>query len=334
MACRDHISRPRGLGARGSIDEGGPGRIGEGRRGHSPTLGLARPDPGRPGRLVGGDRALGRPPPHPLPAVPDGDSRPGVGARADRGEGRADDRAGGRALLASGRSRRLAESLPDRGGPLGRPRFPSPWGSPKRRTRSGSAPGADSRPECSGGSCFSFQSSISPRHDTESGHVPILARTRARFGGAIPGGLPVRSADRLASGTPHPARGADLGDPHAGDFGGSHLGRRAAPGADRARRTLSVRRGPRRRLREAGALVPREHVRGVPVHRPAGSEDVPALVAAVLGLQSRRQPVSRRGPRRLGTPVRPTMSASSPTRAGSPRRISTIALRSNADMKQ
>ncbi len=139
-------------------------------------------------------------------------------------------------------------------------------------------------------------------HDTEYGHIPLLAAPGA---GSLAGILGHRGRRNFLSrswstewtalrlgGSTRPG----VACPAGGARGGRHSveppvsRHRSGDGPDRP---VPVRRGAGRRRRAAGPLVPRAHARDGPVHRTARSQDVSALVAAEPGVQSGRQPLPR-----------------------------------------
>ena len=102
--------------------------------------------------------------------------------------------------------------------------------------------------------------------------------------------------------------------PHCGgpDPAGSS-GRKSCPGAG-TRRSLPVLPGPPRRHRAAGGLVSGPHARVRPLHRTAGPEDFPALVARSLAFNRSGSPITARGCRTGSLALRTmSISAARPT---------------------
>ena len=266
---------------------------------------------------------VGRPPRDGLPAVPDGDGRPGAGpvalagrcvglwsaadvlrpGRASRA-GRRADRATGRFVVArpsiSRRRRRTsmlaraavrsltgARLSPWRPGSWLAVRDWSSWLTARHRV------GASCRRWIALGG-RGRRSSVWSRRRRRAAMVRSDAVRRLACAVAARLGGPARRRSRRDRSSPTPAR------------------RPARAGPSPRLRALPVRAGPDRRHRAAGRLVPRHTPGRRPVHRAARSEDVPALVAAQPGLQPGGEPTTPRAwP--TGPPGSATTSASTGT---------------------
>ena len=152
-----------------------------------------------------------------------------------------------------------------------------------------------SRPGRRGFPCWAMACYFLSRHDTESGHLPLLVALivtpilcRSDASGRSPTGLPpARAADRVCVGRAH---AGVAGERRSGDSG---LARFLVARASSERcRFAEVPPDDVERL----AVWCRTHPPArCPVHRAARSEDVPALVAPEPGVQPGGEPLPRRG---------------------------------------
>ena len=155
------------------------------------------------------------------------------------------------------------------------------------------------------------------RHDTESGHWPLLAVLGVGLAATFSVRWATRAGQTSSGQCEAPVERAHTWPKHAAGWGalraglaGSRSGLLCRPGSGRPSRgavatgsrtvdTVPVWGHAGRRCRAVGRLVPRAHTVWSTFYRSARSQDLSALVTTQPGVQSRGQPVSSRGPRGL-----------------------------------